>query len=200
MCCFNSREIGSNYVPFQGPVSETKNLAFLEGPKLLHILWQVQSFLQALSHKTQLAFFGGSLKLALSIMRPPSLAWKRVSRQRVLVVVPPQSLRRSLRRYPFFYWALVVQASLDESYWEVRVISPSLVPSRPLPPWPIFLFFSTTSPEDTSVRAGVGSRGTTKIAGEAPLAWAVSNAKRFRVFSSNIIPSGILVSSWLVLT
>ena len=80
------------------------------------------------------------------------------------------------------------------------MISPSSVPSRPLPPCPFFLFFLAASLEDARVRVEVSGRGTTEMGREAPLAWAVSNARRSRVLSSNTIPSRILTLSLLVLT
>ena len=48
--------------------------------------------------------------------------------------------------------------------------------------------------------AGVGGRGTTGTAGEVPPAWAVSNSNRSGVFSSSTMSSGMLISSWLVLS
>ena len=80
------------------------------------------------------------------------------------------------------------------------MISPSSVPSRPLPSYPFFLFFLAASPEDARVRVGVSGRGTTEMAKEAPPAWAVSNARKSGVLSSNTIPSRILTLSLLVLT
>ena len=46
----------------------------------------------------------------------------------------------------------------------------------------------------------MGGQGTTATAREEPSAWAVSKANKGGVFSSNPIPSGMLVASWLVLT
>ena len=47
---------------------------------------------------------------------------------------------------------------------------------------------------------GVSSRVTTGTVGEEPLAWAISKASKSRVFSSNPMPSGMFVASWLALT
>ena len=99
----------------------------------------------------------------------------------------------------FFFWPLVVRASLAGGWWEEWVISPSSAPSVPLPPWPLFIFLSAASTEDVRVRAGVGGRGTTGIAGEEPSLWAISKARRSGVFSSKPIPSEMLVPSWLKL-
>ena len=46
----------------------------------------------------------------------------------------------------------------------------------------------------------VGARVTTSTVGEEPLAWAISKASKSRVFSSNPMPSGMFVASWLALT
>lgn len=54
--------------------------------------------------------------------------------------------------------------------------------------------------EKVHVRVGVGGRVTTGTAGDKPLAWAVSEANRSGVFSSNPVPSGMFLASWLVLT
>lgn len=77
-----------------------------------------------------------------------------------------------------------------------RVISPSLVPSDPLP---LFLFFSTASPKGAHVGVGVGSRGTIETVGVLPPACAVSNASKFGVFSSRTIAFRMLGASLLVL-
>ena len=69
----------------------------------------------------------------------------------------------------FFYWALVVRASLAGGCWERHVIFLSSAPSGPLPPCPLFVFWSATSLEDARVGARVGGQGTTETVREASL-------------------------------
>ena len=59
---------------------------------------------------------------------------------------------------------------------------------------------SAASTEEVQVGAGVGGRVTTGTFGEEPLTWAMSNASRSGIFSSNPMPSGMFMASWLVLT
>ena len=56
----------------------------------------------------------------------------------------------------FFFWPLVVRASLAGGWWEEWVAFPSSAPSVPLPPCPLFIFLSAVSIEDACVGAGVG--------------------------------------------
>lgn len=97
---------------------------------------------------------------------------------------------------PFFYWALMTLDSLTGGCCVGRGISPSSEPSDVLP---IFLFFLRASTAGVWVRAGVSGRGTIRIAGVVPPAWAVSNANKSGVFPSRTMAYGTFDTSWLVL-
>ena len=71
---------------------------------------------------------------------------------------------------------------------------------RPFASLAHIFFLSAASLKDTCMGAVVGGRGTTETAGEAPTELVVSSARRSGVFSLSTIPSGMLASSWLVLT
>ena len=58
------------------------------------------------------------------------------------------------------------------------------MPLAPLPHWAFFLFLSPASAVDVCMAVGVGGRVTTTTVGEEPTAWAISNARKSRVFSS----------------
>ena len=100
----------------------------------------------------------------------------------------------------FFCCPLPIRASLARGWCEDWVISPSSLPFGPLPPCTLFRFLSIASTEEVCVGVGVCGRVTTGTAGDEPPTWAVSKASRSRVFSSNPMPSMILVVSRLALT
>ena len=77
---------------------------------------------------------------------------------------------------------------------------PSSAPLVPLPPCALFRFLFAVSTKEVRVGARLGGRVTTGTAREEPLAWAVSKARRSSIFSSNPMPSRMLVASWLALT
>ena len=77
---------------------------------------------------------------------------------------------------------------------------PFSTPSVPLPPCTLFCFLFVASMEEACVGVGVGCRVNTGMAREEPPVWEASKVSRSGVFSSNLMPFGMFVASWLALT
>ena len=135
--------------------------------------------------------FVGSLRLASSNTGLPKLGVKiGLQMEAFFSWSPPTSLEVPVEAN-FFGCPFPFRASLAGGWWEDYVTSPSSIPSTFFPPWTLFLFLSLTFVGDACVMVEVGGQGTTAMAGEEPLAWAISRASRSGVFSSKPMSSKV---------
>ena len=90
-----------------------EDLTFPKGLELLHVLGGQRAFSKHSATRPDLPFWW-SLRLALSITRPPKLSVKEGLQAEGFGSYTPLDSFEVPKEAPFFYWALVVRASLAE--------------------------------------------------------------------------------------